>query len=423
VEILTRLSSGNLETAQAAALLGLSPRQTRRLRAKFIEEGMAAVVHGLQGRAPANRTDAGTVARILELTGEGGKYHDFNVCHLQELLAREEGIAIGRSTLDRLLKQQGLRAPRRRKGKEKRRRRQRVAAEGMLVQVDGSPHDWLEGRGPKLALMGAVDDAGSKLLYARFHPTEDQAGYLMMFRTIAVEHGLPMAYYHDRHTILRSPKEPTLEDELAGRTPMSQVQRLLSELGVESIPAHSPQAKGRVERLWRTLQDRLVKELRLAGVTTMDEANAFLPGFIERHNARFALAPADPEPAWVPLPPDTDLAYYFAAREARVVRPDHTLAYERAIYQLRPAAGEPSLVGKSVRVHTTPEGELFLYDGKRRLRHKLVDPVAPAPAAPKPDKPAPPAKKTNPQGEAHRRAWLFGNHHRGEAPPARRGPL
>jgi hypothetical protein len=245
----------------------------------------------------------------------------------------------------------------------------------------------------------------------------------MMFRTIAVEHGLPMAYYHDRHTILRSPKEPTLEDELAGRTPMSQVQRLLSELGVESIPAHSPQAKGRVERLWRTLQDRLVKELRLAGVTTMDEANAFLPGFIERHNARFALAPADPEPAWVPLPPDTDLAYYFAAREARVVRPDHTLAYERAIYQLRPAAGEPSLVGKSVRVHTTPEGELFLYDGKRRLRHKLVDPVAPAPAAPKPDKPAPPAKKTNPQGEAHRRAWLFGNHHRGEAPPARRGPL
>jgi hypothetical protein len=339
------------------------------------------------------------------------------------LLAREHEIAIGRSTLDRLLKREGLRAPRRRKGKEKRRRRQRVAAEGMLVQVDGSPHDWLEGRRPKLALMGAIDDAGGKLLYARFHPTEDQAGYLMMFRAIAREHGLPMADYHDRHTILRSPKEPTIEDELAGRTPMSQVQRLLSELGVESIPAHSPQAKGRVERLWRTLQDRLVKELRLAGVATMGEANAFLPGFIERHNARFALAPADPEPARVPLPPDTDLAYYFAAREARVVRPDHTLAFARVTYQLRPARGEPSLVGKTVQVHATPEGELFLYDGKRRLRHKLFDPVAPAPAAPKPDKPAPPARKTNPQGEAKRRSWLFGNHHRGEAPPTRRGPV
>jgi len=423
VEILTRLESGNLETAQAALLLGLSARQTRRLRAKFIAEGMAAVVHGLQGRAPANRTDPALVARILELAGEGGDYHDLNVCHLQELLAREHEIAIGRSTLDRLLKREGLRAPRRRRGKEKRRRRQRVAAEGMLVQVDGSPHDWLEGRGPRLALMGAVDSAGSRLLYARFHPTEDQAGYLLMFRTIACEHGLPMAYYHDRHTILRSPKQPTIEDELAGRTPMSQVQRLLAELGVESIAAHSPQAKGRVERLWRTLQDRLVKELRLAGVATMAEANTFLPGFIERFNARFALAPADPEPAWVPLPPDTDLAYYFAAREARVVRPDHTLAFARETYQIRVGAGEPSLAGKSVQVHTTPEGELFLYDGKRRLRHAPADAATPGLAPPKPDKPAPPARKTNPQGEANRRAWLFGNHHRGEAPPARRGPV
>jgi hypothetical protein len=382
---------------------------------------MAAVVHGLRGRAPANRTDAGTVARILALVGEGGEYHDFNVCHLRELLAREHEIAIGRSTLDRLLKERGLRRPGRRKGKEKRRRRQRAAAEGMLVQVDGSPHDWLEGRGPKLALMGAVDDATGQFLYGRFHPTEDQAGYLVMFRTIACERGLPMACYHDRHTILRSPKAPTLEDELAGRAPMSQVQRLLAELGVESIPAHSPQAKGRVERLWRTLQDRLVKELRLAGVSTMDEANAFLPGFIARYNGRFAVAPADPEPAWVPLPPDTDLAYHFAAREERVVRPDHTLSWLGAAYQLLPAARQPGLVGKKVAVHVVPEGDVYLYQGKRRLAYAPVAAPAPPPAGAAAKAAPRPAKPPDPRAAAKRRAWLFGEHHHGEHAPSPAG--
>jgi len=177
----------------------------------------------------------------------------------------------------------------------------------MLLQIDGSPFDWLEGRGPRAVLIGAIDDASGKIVFLLFRPSEDQIGYLWLLRSVALGHGLPMSFYHDRHTILRSPKQPTLEEQLAGQPPMSQIQRVMAELGIESIPAYSPQAKGRIERLWGTLQDRLTKELRLAGMTTLEAANAWLPGFIERDNARFAKAPQDPHSAWVPLPEDLDI--------------------------------------------------------------------------------------------------------------------
>ncbi len=176
VEILTRLEAGVLDAGTAAELLGVSARQVRRLRACFRREGMAAVVHGNGGRPPANRTDAAVVARILALAGPEGKYHDLNVCHLQELLEHEEQIRIGRSTLDRLLKEAGLRKPAKTGPPVHRRRRERRAAEGMLLQIDGSPFAWLEGRGPKAALVGAIDDATGKVLGLLFRPTEDQVG-------------------------------------------------------------------------------------------------------------------------------------------------------------------------------------------------------------------------------------------------------
>jgi transposase len=407
--ILTRLQAGALGIGDAAELLGVSPRQVRRLRQRFAREGMGAVVHHSRGRAPANRTDPGTVERIRALVSDGGKYRDLNVCHLQELLARHEEIAIGRSTLDRLLKKEGLRQSRRGGPRAHRRRRERKEAEGMLVQIDASLHDWLEGRGPKLALHGGIDDATGKVVALRFELSESQAGYLCLARTIAVDHGLPVAYYHDRHTILRSPKEPTIEEELAGAGPMSQVQRLLAELGVGSIAARSPQAKGRIERLWGTLQDRLIKELRLAGVRTLEAANAFLPGFLARFNARFARPPADPEPAWVPLPPDCDLAYYFATRETRQVRADHCLTWQGRLLQLVVGTAEPSLAGKRVRVHVVPEGDLFVYDGKRRLRYRRVEQPARGQAhapAPSPARPPPPP---DPAARARQRRWLFGD--------------
>lgn len=406
VEILTRLEAGALEVASAAELLGVSSRQLRRLRDRFRQEGFEAVIHGNAGRAPANRTDPTLLERILALAGPDGKYHDLNVCHLQDLLHQQEQIPIGRSTLDRLLRQAGLRQKAKPSPPVHRRRRLRRPAEGMLLQIDGSPFDWLEGRGPKATLIGAIDDATGKVLFLLFRPTEDQIGYLLLLRTVATRYGLPMSLYHDRHTILRSPKRPTLEEELAGQTPMSQIQRVMAELGIESIPAHSPQAKGRIERLWGTLQDRLTKELRLAGIRTLEEANAFLPGFIDRYNARFAKAPQDPNSAWVPLPADLDLNYYFALRETRKVRSDHCINWSGHLLQLLPGPKDPSLVDESIGVHVVPEGDIYLYHGRRPIPYRPALPSDPAPTKPiKPSRQQP--RAVDPKAAARRRAWLF----------------
>jgi transposase len=406
VEILTRLEAGALDVGAAAELLGVGARQVRRLRVRFRQAGFAAVTHGNRGRSPANRTDPALLARILALAGPGGKYQDLNVCHLQELLAAEQ-IAIGRSTLDRLLKQAGLRQLAKAAAPVHRRRRLRRPAEGMLLQIDGSPFAWLEERGPKADLIGAIDDATGQILFLLFRPSEDQIGYLLLLRSVAQRYGLPMSIYHDRHTILRSPKQPTLEEQLAGQAPMSQIQRIMTELGIESIAAYSPQAKGRIERLWGTLQDRLTKELRLAGITTLAAANAFLPGFIERYNARFAQAPQDTNCAWVPLPEDLDLNYYFALRETRKVRADHCISFANRLLQLLPAPQDPSLVGQRITVHIVPEGDIYLYHGKRPIAYRPLTAPEARPALP-PDQAVQPAKPADPQAAARRRGWLFG---------------
>lgn len=408
LEIIHRVQSGRMSKQEAADVLKVTRRQVDNIVRRFNQEGAVSVVHGNTGKAPVFKTPPETVQRILSLAGEGGQYADFSVCHLQEMLGAYEGIQVRRSTLDRLLKQHRVRPPGHAAPAVKRRQRTRSAAEGLLVQIDASLHAWLEGRGPKLALLGAIDDATSRVLHLRFHPSECQAGYLTLFRAVAVSHGLPQAYYHDRHTILHSPKKATLQDELDGIVPQSELQRLLGELGIASIAARSPQAKGRIERLWQTLQDRLVKEMRLAGISTLEEANAFLPGFIERFNARFIREATDPETAWIAIEPGMDLAYYFSTRQTRVVRPDHTISWYGSPLQVLRNAHERSLTRQRITVHTTPEGELYLYAGKERLRYQVL-PVAPA--KPTPPAPAPAAAKApgepHPRATARQRAWLF----------------
>jgi transposase len=374
-EILQRLKDDTISSAEAAQLLGRSARQVQRMLSRFTECGMASVIHGNRGRSPANKTSTLIVDRIVQVAGNDGKYHDFNACHMQELLAEHEDLLIGRSTLDRLLKEKQLRKPPR-KQPVKRRRRDRKSAEGMLLQIDGSTHRWVEERGPKMCLIGAVDDATGKVLHLCFRPTEDQIGYLMLIQDIACRLGLPMAYYHDRHTILLSPKKATIDDELAGRKPMSQLQRVLDELGVESIAAHSPQAKGRIERLWGTLQDRLLKELRLAQVSEIDDANAMLPAFIEAYNQRFAKQAKDPEPAWVTLPAGIDLNYYFSTREERIVQNDHTIKWYGKILQLATGPLRANMAGRRVYVHTNAQQETFCYYEQRALSFKTIAPEA-----------------------------------------------
>ena len=381
VSVLTNFAAGEIDRSEAAELLGISERQVLRALIRFRTEGVSSVVHGNAGRVPPNRTSETVRSKLRELTcqekEERGPYHDFNTCHLHELLAEREGIHLGRSTLDRLLKEAGTRKRRRGRPRGSFKRRERMPQEGQMLLTDASSHDWLERRDPshaRLCLHGAVDDATGKAVHLRFWPTECQAGYITMAREVATNpaYGIPMSFYHDRHTILCSPKEQTIDDELAGREPMSQFEAILERLGAQSIKALTPQAKGRVERMWQTLQDRLIKEMRLAGVTTMEEANAFLPAFIERYNNRFAVEPKQSETAWVKPEEALDLPFYFAVKEERTVRADHTLAWRGKTLLIKRKRGERSLDGVRVQVHTTPEGERFLYHGKTRLVFKAL---------------------------------------------------
>lgn len=412
-EILGRAAAGILSAEQTAQLLGVTDRQVRRLLSRFKAEGIKSVVHANTGRSPINKTPAVVRQKLLELAGEQGLYHDFNTCHLQELLIEREGLQLGRSTLDRLLKEGGVRKRRRDRPRRIYQRRERMASEGEMLLTDASPHDWLEGRDalfPRLCLLGSIDDATGAIKHLRFWPTECLAGYLTMAREVSFQFGLPMSFYHDRHTILCSPKEPTLEDELSGRKPQSQFEAVLESLGVGAIKALSPQAKGRIERLWQTLQDRLRKEMRLAGVSSLAGANAFLEAFIARYNARFAVLARNPEPAWVTLQEELDPAYYFAAKLQRTVREDHTLSFGGQLLQIKRRRGEPSLANKRVNVHTTPEGERFVYLGRRQLEWELCHPKPqPRPQIAKTAKQNPPQPERKPSENPGSRAWLFAN--------------
>ena len=404
--MLAKAASGGISKTDAGNLLELGRRQIDRLLKVYEKDGLKAVVHGNSGRIPSNKTPEAMSDGVIALAKEGGKYHGLNVCHLHDLLKENEEIFVSRPVIYRVLRKSGVIQPGKQKVKERRMRRERSQKEGLMLQIDGSSHDWLCGRGHKMALMGAIDDATGQIIYGMFHPTEDQAGYLMMLRSIALSHGLPGCIYHDRHTILHSPKAQTIEDELADRLPQSQVQRVMSELGIRSIPAHSPQAKGRVERLWGTLQDRLVHEMTIAGITTLAESNAFLTDFIGRFNKRFGKAPADADPAWVAIEKKMDIHYCFSTSDLRVVRRDHTVSYNGNILQILSSELHPMLVGKRVDVRRSPEGEIKVYADKHNLAFKKIET---RPATSSQEKGKTSTDPRNPKGKGENRGWLYGH--------------
>jgi transposase len=411
-EIITRLIANKISSSEASELLGVTERQVRRIRRRYEADGLETVVHGNQGHPSPRCTKLAVIEQLRELAGPTGRYHDFNVSHLAELLARDEGIQIARSTLSRLLIAHHIRPPRTTRTVVKRMQRERKSAEGLMLQTDASPHDWLEGRAPKMDLLGAIDDATGKVVYAQFRPSEDQIGYLLMLRTVALTHGLPHILYHDRHTILRSPKQATIEDELAGRRPQSQIQRIIAQLGITSIPALSPQAKGRIERLWQTFQDRLIKEMRLAGIVSLEQANLFLETFIPAYNQRFAKPARDPQPAWRALPPQLDLDRLFSTAVERKVKADHTISYRGLGLQILRSKDQPCLVACKVMVHCTPETTLHLYHKETKLEYRLLDQVSKAPlrTAPKAVAVTKTPKPSDPNARRRRNAYLFGNY-------------
>lgn len=376
--VLNKVDRGELPAAQAAVLLGRSLRQVRRMRAAYRKEGAAGLAHGNRGRRPVHavvplvRQQVVTLARSPAYTG-------CNHQQFTELLAEREGLVLSRPTVRRILVAAGVPSPRRRRAPRHRTRRERMPQEGMLLQIDGSPHAWLEERGPRLTLVGAIDDATGTVPAAHFRLQEDVQGYLLVFQDILATKGVPLAAYRDRHPMFaHSPQEPwTLEEELAGEQVPTQLERFFQELGIRSIPAYSPQAKGRIERLWGTFQDRLVLELRLAGASTPEEAEVVLQAYLPRFNQRFGVPAAQAGSAYRPLPEGLDVEAVCCFKYLRTVGLDNTVTLGPHRLQLLPTPARASYARLRVEVQERLDGSLAVYSQGHCLATIPAPPTAP----------------------------------------------
>jgi len=331
VHVIRQVVDQQMTQVHAGALLGLTARQVRRLVRRVEQEGAQGLVHRGRGQ-PSNRRIPATV-KATGLKLYATRYGDFGPTLAAEKLAERHGITISDETLRGWLLENGVDHFRRRK-RPHRAWRERRAHVGELIQLDGSHHDWFEGRGPRCVLMAYIDDASSRV-FARFEAYEGTIPAMDSFQGYIRQHGIPLAVYADKHTTYRSPAEPTIEEQLAGTEPQSQFGRALKELGVELIAAHSPQAKGRVERLFKTFQDRVTKELRLAEVSTLAAANAFLKSYLPIYNRRFAVPPAQAADLHRPRPARGELDRILCIKTKRVLRRDWTVAHNGHLYQVQ----------------------------------------------------------------------------------------
>jgi len=375
--VLNRMEHGEMTAMDAAGALEVAVRQVRRLVATYRKDGASALAPGKRGRTSGQATPQEVRARVLTVAAT--TYADTNHQHLRDLLEEREGIARSRATVRRILLDAGLPSPRRCRRRVHRRRRERRAQEGALVQIDGSPHDWLEGRGPRLTLRAAIDDATGQILAAVFRTQEDAHGYMRLMRQLVVAHGCPLEIYHDRHGIFQvnSPRAESVAEQLAGAREPTQCGRVLQELGITAIAARSPQAKGRVERLFGTLQERLRIALRLAEAGTLEAANALLPTFIPAHNARFAVPAADPTPVWRPFVPHSRLDAVICFTYARTVAADNTVQFAGRTLQVLPDRTRVSYTHAHVTVHERLDGSLAVYYQGRCLATQDAPPSAP----------------------------------------------
>jgi hypothetical protein len=354
---------GKITQKQAALVVGLSERQIRRLVCAVRVEGERGITHGLRG-IPSNRRFKSKVKeRVLRLYRS--KYPDFGPTLACEKLLELDGIRLSAETLRTWLIEAGL-WRRSRKGSTHRRWRVRKECFGEMTQMDGSHHDWLEGRCPKFVLMGYIDDATSNI-FGRFYDYEGTIPAMDSFKRYTRKYGLPVSVYLDRHSTYKSTKKLTEWEELEGLEPMSQFERALSELGVRVIHAHSPQAKGRVERLFGTLQDRLVKEMRLRDIRTMEEANKFLEGYLPKLNKMLRVAPANETDAHMKLPKGLDLDGCLCIKTERTLRKDNTISLDGRLFQI-----EDKVSARKVRVEERTDGSMLIISNGAKLKYKEI---------------------------------------------------
>ncbi|WP_223163462.1 ISNCY family transposase [Methylococcus geothermalis] len=372
LELVREVAAKRMKVAQAAGRLGLSPRQIKRLVRAYRQAGAEGLVSRRRGKPSNHRFDEDFKAKVLARVRED--YPDFGPTLAAEYL-RAEGLSVSKETLRQWMHHAGLwqaKSARVKRSHPPRLRRPRL---GELVQIDGSPHDWFEGRGPRCTLIAFIDDATSRVMYARFVPADSKSNgvetsqaYLAALHTYVEAYGCPAALYSDRHGIFTKHDPEDAEP--------TQFQRATAALGIETIQALTPQAKGRVERLFQTLQDRLVKALRLAGIGDMEAANAFLPGYLARHNARFTVAPRDPQDAHLPYTGSREaLSRTCALHHRRQLSKDLVLSFQRQRYVVQ-TGGQPryALRKQTVTVVVYPDRPIELVHGEEVLPYKVFDP-------------------------------------------------
>src|ERR1039457_935967 len=363
VKVIENAAGGRLSVGEASRLLQLSERQVQRLKRRYRPDSVGWVQHGNRGRSMPWALPLPQKQLILNLAR--GKYQGFNDSHLAEKLRAEENLAVSRETVRRILRAAKLASPQNRRPRQSRSRRPPRPRFGMMALTDASRHDWLEGRGPEFTLLGFQDDATGQILAAHFQlEAENTLGYLRAPHTMVTTHGIPLSLYRDRHSIFqRNDSHWTLAEQLAGKQSPTQLGRVLEELGIEQIPAYSPQAKGRIERVWRTGQDRLVSELRLAQAATVQQANGVLARFCADHKQRFARPATDAACDFRPLPRHFDLARCLSLRYQRVVAADHTVTLGAHSIALPPLPGHRGYAGETVELSHQLDGTLRVYRG------------------------------------------------------------
>jgi len=350
--------------AEAAQMGGLSLRQLQRIIRRVRTEGDSGVCHHARGRKPNNQIPEAVKHKAVELCRE--RYQEFGPTLASEKLLEKNRIKVSVETLRTWLLEAGL-AYRKRKKRPHRQWRERKSCRGAMVQLDGSHHDWFEGRGPKSVLMAFVDDATGEV-YARFYDYEGTIPAMACFKGYIKQYGIPQSVYLDRHSTYKSPVHyQTIEDQLEDRQLMSQFERSLQELSVTVIHAYSPQAKGRVERLFGTFQDRVIKEMRLAGVRSKDEGNAFLQTYLPDYNRRYRVSPAKDTDMHRRFKDHRELDRILSIRTSRALRNDFTIAHDKKLYQIK-----DNIRAKKVTVEERTDGSMRILHNGQRLRYQEI---------------------------------------------------
>ena len=359
LDIMKRIEEKRMRQKEGAEMLGISERHVRRLMRAYRQEGEKGLISKRRGKVSNNRLAPEVITQARELIYE--RYHDFGPTLAQEKLAEIHGLEISRESVRRIMIEEGIWKPRKVKRPPVHQMRERRACFGELVQIDGSPHAWFEDRGPKCTLLVFIDDATGRLGVLWFVHQETFFGYGEAVRHYLQRHGRPVAFYSDKHGIFRV-NQPRPLGTTSG---MTQFERAMQELDIQILCANSPQAKGRVERANQTLQDRLVKELRLLGISDIVTANAYLPEFTQDFNRRFAVVPRSSHDAHRPMLPNNDLDLIFSRQETRTITKNLTVHYNNVIYQIQTQRPSYALRKALVTVCENAEGDItILYKDK-----------------------------------------------------------